>query len=320
MAVYTHISQAELEEFISSYDIGTLQEWNGITAGIENSNFYVRTDKAQYILTIYEKRVSREDLPFFLEFKKHLAANGFSCPLPIADKQGEIIREIQAKPAAIISFLQGKSTNNIQNQHCVELGKAMAQMHLASQDFPMQRANDLSVAGWQEMFVPLKDKVDTIRPDLSAEISRQLDSLAKNWPSDLPKGVIHADLFPDNIFFLRDKLSGIIDFYFACNDILAYDIAICFNAWCFEKNGEFNITKARRILKGYNSVRQLSDAEINALPILASGAAMRFLLTRLHDWLSHQDETAVVNHKDPLEYWHKLSFHKKLSKPADYVL
>lgn len=319
MAVYTEISPVDVNTLLASYAIGKLESLQGIAEGVENSNYLLTTSKANYILTLYEKRVNPDDLPFFLELMEHLAAKNVPCPVPIADKNGQVLQILCGRPAAMVSFLQGKATKLPKNYHLQGLGEAMALMHIAGQDFHRQRVNNFSLATWSSMAAALVPRADEVKFGLGAEIQEQLAFLQESWPKALPSGVIHADLFPDNVFFAGEKLSGIIDFYFACTDFLAYDIAICLNAWCFESNGEFNITKAKVFLSAYHAVRPLSDEEVAALPILASGAAMRFLLTRLHDWL-HRVEGALVRPKNPLEYAQKLRFHQGISHPKSYGL
>jgi homoserine kinase type II len=317
MAVYTQVTESALASFLSRYAIGKLVSFEGIAEGVENSNYRITTDQSLYILTIYEKRVNVEELPFFLRLKEHLASRSFPCPVPIADRGGEVLHQIEGRPAALVSFLDGKSTKKIQNHHVQLLGRAMAMMHVDAGDFPMSRCNTMGISHWHGLFAPLASKADDVRPGLGKAIEEELTRLTRAWPSDLPKGIIHADMFPDNVFFTDNHLSGVIDFYFACKDFLAYDLAIALNAWCFEAHNEFNITKARLLLSAYNDIRPLSDAELASLPILASGAAMRFLLTRLHDWLNPV-EGAVVRPKNPLEYWERLCFHKGLTRAAAY--
>ena len=319
MAVYTEVTDEELGAFIDRYSIGQLLSYKGIAEGVENSNYLVHTESGFYILTLYEKRVDPADLPFFLDLKKHLASKGFSCPSPVATRDGTVLGTLAARPAAIVTFLDGMWVKRPQVHHCNMLGAAMAQMHLAAADFDMTRKNALDVSGWRPLFDKSAERADTVCDGLAKLIADDLDFLEANWPGDLPRGVIHADLFPDNVFFLQDELSGLIDFYFACTDTLAYDLAICMNAWCFEKDGSFNVTKAQAMLQGYTSVRPLSDAEFNALPILARGAALRFLLTRLYDWLN-VPEGALVTPKDPMEYVKKLRFHQDATSPDAYGL
>src|ERR1700745_3125782 len=285
MAVYTDVAAEELAEFLKSYDIGELLSYKGIAEGVENSNFLLHTSKGSFILTLYEKRVARGDLPFFLGLMTHLAQHGINCPQPVENRHGGALGELAGRPAAIITFLEGIWPRKPNASHCAGLGQALAKMHLAGANFSMTRANALSVAGWRPLFDAAQARADNVQPGLRDFLAAELDHLESGvWPTNLPQGVIHADLFPDNVFFLGDKLSGIIDFTFACNDILAYDVAICLNAWCFEADHSFNVTKARAFLSAYGRERKLSDAEQDALPLLARGSALRFLLTRLGDW------------------------------------
>ena len=319
MAVYTDVSDEELADFIGSYAIGALTSFKGIAEGVENSNYLVHTESGRYILTLYEKRVRREDLPYFLALMQHLVGRGISCPLPVKDRAGRTLKELAGRPAALITFLEGLWVRRPNIEHCHALGDVLAHFHIAGADFPMFRANDLSLPGWRKLVQSIGAGADEVVPGLAAEIEKELAYLEKRWPSDLPQGVIHADLFPDNVFFLGDKVSGLIDFYFACNDTMAYDVAICLNAWCFESDGSFNITKARAMLQAYEGVRPLSEAELKWLPTLARGAALRFLLTRTYDWLN-TDESALVRTKDPNEYLRKLRFHQRVKSYRDYGL
>jgi homoserine kinase type II len=293
--------------------------YKGIAEGVENSNFLLTTEKGHYILTLYEKRVHREDLPFFLGLMDHLAARGLACPTPVHDRSGATLQELAGRPAAIVSFLSGYSIRRPRVEHCAPVGRALADLHLAGADFGIKRANALSLSGWRQLMAATADRADMAAPGLAEEISGELAFLESAWPGDLPAGVVHADLFPDNVFFHGEALSGLIDFYFACNDLLAYDVAICLNAWCFEEPNAINITKARALLRGYNERRSMSETEIRALPILARGAALRFLLTRLYDWFN-TSENALVKPKDPLEYRRKLRFHQSVRSPSDYGL
>lgn len=319
MAVYTDVSPAALADFIAAYDVGTLTSFHGIAEGVENSNFLVQTTGGSYILTLYEKRVERADLPFFIGLMQHLAARGLSCPQPVVRRDGTVLSELAGRPAAMVTFLPGVSVRRPTAHHCAELGHGLAQLHLAGADFAMDRANALSVSGWRPLFEATHGAADTVAPGLGGAITQELAQLEADWPRGLPTGVIHADLFPDNAFFLDDTLSGIIDFYFACTDALAYDVAICLNAWCFEADGSYNITKGRALLSGYERLRPLTAAEAKALPQLARGAALRFLLTRLVDWLN-VPEGALVRPKDPLEYLRKLRFHQAVDTAAAYGL
>jgi len=319
MAVYTDVSDQELEAFIESYAIGALTSFKGIAEGVENSNYLVHTEAGPYILTLYEKRVQPEDLPYFLALMEHLAARGISCPLPVHDREGRTLKELAGRPAALISFLEGLWVRRPGIEHCAGLGQALAKFHLAGLDFPMQRENDLSLPGWQALYDDVKASADGVIPGLQDVIAQELAYLGDNWASDLPSGVIHADLFPDNVFFLDDKVSGLIDFYFACNDMLAYDVAVCLNAWCFEPDASFNVTKARAMLQAYEGERPLTKPELDGLPLLARGAALRFLLTRTYDFLN-TDANALVKTKDPNEYLRKLRFHQRVTSYRDYGL
>lgn len=317
MAVYTEVGETELEAFLSEYGLGALLSCKGIAEGVENSNFLLHTESGFYILTLYEKRVSEEDLPFFLGLMEHLHRQGISCPLPVAARDGNALRKLAGRPAAIITFLDGIWVRRARVEHCAGLGKALAAMHIAGRDFALRRENALSCTGWRALFETDRDRADSVEEGLADFIGAELDFLEAAWPKNLPDGVIHADLFPDNVFFLKDRLSGLIDFYFACNDQLAYDLAICLNAWCFEPDNSFNITKAKALIQNYETVRPLSEEERQALPVLARGAAMRFFVTRLHDWLS-VPAGALVTPKDPLEYVRRLRFHQKVGGPEGY--
>ena len=317
MAVYTDVTADDLTQFLAGYEIGSLRAYKGIAEGVENSNFLVHTDAGNFILTLYEKRVAEADLPFFLALMEHLASRGITCPQPVKNKQGGVLGKIAGRPAAVVTFLDGLWIRRPNAGHCAAVGGALAGLHLAGADFKMRRPNALSIESWRGLYEQAKKRGDSVRPGLCAEITKELDALEQSWPRALPDGVIHADLFPDNVFFLGDKLSGLIDFYFACTDTLAYDVAICLNAWCFEPDHSYNVTKGRALLKAYAKTRALSAAERAALPVLARGAAMRFLLTRLVDWLAVPDG-ALVKPKDPLEYFRKLRFHQSVKSANDY--
>ena len=319
MAVYTDVAEPELSAFLGRYDVGRLLSFKGIAEGVENSNFLVRTDAGTFILTLYEKRVARGDLPFFVGLMEHLAARGLHCPLPVQPSAGESLGELAGRPAALFTFLEGMWTRRPAAEHCRAVGRAMAEMHAAARDFPLRRPNALSVSGWRPLLDGCGSEADTVEAGLAAEIDTELSRLESSWPTDLPAGVIHADLFPDNVFFLGGELSGLIDFYFACDDILAYDLAIGLCAWCFEADGAFNVTKGRAMVEGYRAARPLSEGELAALPLLARGAAMRFLLTRLYDWI-HVPATSFVTKKDPKEYLRKSRFLRQATTVADYGL
>ena len=319
MAVYTDITEDDLRDFLTQYDVGELTSYKGIAEGVENSNFLLHTTREPLILTLYEKRVERADLPFFLGLMQHLADRGLSCPLPLPRRDGALLGELSGRPAALISFLQGMWLRKPEAKHCREVGRALAQMHLAGEGFQLTRPNALSLEGWKTLWEKSADRADEVEAGLEEEIGSELAYLDSCWPRDLPFGVIHADLFQDNVFFLGDQLSGLIDFYFACNDMLAYDVAICLNAWCFEKDGSYNLTKGMALLEGYDAVRPLAEPERDALPVLCRGSALRFFLTRLYDWLT-TPEGALVVKKDPLEYLRKLRFHRSIASSVEYGL
>src|ERR1700681_2980754 len=318
MAVYTDVAADELAEFLSRYEIGELLSYKGIAEGVENSNFLLHTSAGYFILTLYEKRVAKSELPFFLGLMTHLAGRGIICPQPLKNRGSDALSTLAGRPAVIINFLEGIWPRKPNAAHCAGVGQALAKMHLAGRDFPMSRANALSVSGWRPLFAQASSRADELQPGLAAFIEAELDHLESGiWPKNLPQGVIHADLFPDNAFFLGERLSGIIDFTFACNDFLAYDVAICLNAWCFEADHSFNVTKARAFLGAYGRERELSQAEEDALPLLARGAALRILLTRLVDFLN-VPPGAMVEPKDPLEYVRKLRFQQSVASMRDY--
>jgi homoserine kinase type II len=319
MAVYTEVSDDELTRFLASYRVGQLLSFKGIAEGVENTNYLVHTETGPFFLTLYEKRVAPEDLPFFLGLMEHLANAGIRCPTPVRDAQGQSLRQLAGRPAALVTFLEGVWIRRPQVNHCAAVGQAMARMHLAGQNFALRRANALGPLGWQAVYTRFKDRADEIAPGLRATIEQELEHLARHWPTDLAAGVIHADLFPDNVFFLADQVSGLIDFYFACNDALVYDVAIALNAWCFESDHAFNMTKGQALLKGYQGVRRIDAEEQRALPLLARAAALRFLLTRAHDWL-HTSKEALVKRKDPLEYLRRLKFHRTIVSASEYGL
>ncbi|MDX2157716.1 MAG: homoserine kinase [Hyphomicrobiaceae bacterium] len=319
MAVYTEVADDQLATFIASYGLGAVLSCKGIAEGVENTNYLVTAERGRFILTLYERRVNPAELPFFLGLMEHLASRGLSCPTPVRDSEGRNLRELAGRPAALVTFLEGLWPRRPSADHCLAVGAALARMHLAAADFRMTRRNGLGLDDWRPLYDRFKGAADEIRPGLGRSIERELAFLEGAWPRHLPAGIIHADLFPDNVFFLGDELSGLIDFYFACTDQLAYDVAICINAWGFEADGAFNVTKGRALLKGYESVRPLSADERAALPILARGSALRFLLTRAYDWIN-TPPTALVKRKDPIEYLRRLGFHQAIASPGAYGL
>jgi homoserine kinase type II len=317
MAVYTDVTDEELQQFLASYDIGSLLSYKGIAEGVENSNFLLHTTDGFFILTLYEKRVAAADLPFFLNLIEHLAARGLTCPQPVRNRGGEALGRLAKRPAAIVTFLDGMWIRRPSAAHCGAVGDALAKLHLAGADFAMARRNALSVDGWRSLVDAAGPRADKVQHGLGRAIAKEVALLEHDWPRNLPQGVIHADLFPDNVFFLGNRLSGLIDFYFACTDAFAYDVAICLNAWCFEADHSYNITKGRALLNGYMRARELTAPEVAALPTLCRGAALRFLLTRLVDWLE-VPPGALVKPKDPLEYYRKLRFHQASVSARDY--
>ena len=317
MAVYTDVADEDLAAFLADYDVGQLLSYKGIAEGVENSNFLVHTSAGHFILTLYEKRVAAADVPFFLALMEHLANRGLTCPQPVKNRAGKALGKLAGRPAALVTFLEGMWIRRPTASHCAAVGEALAKMHLAGADFKLKRQNALSIAGWRAICEATAPRADDVQRGLAATMAKELAHLEKAWPHDLPQGIIHADLFPDNVFFLGDKLSGLIDFYFACTDTLAYDVAICLNAWCFEPDHSYNVTKGRELLSAYAKTRPLSAAERDALPLLCRGAALRFLLTRLEVWLD-VPPGALLRPKDPQEYFRKLRFHQKVKSVRDY--
>ncbi len=319
MAVYTDVGFEELEGLLSSYEIGVPLTFKGIAEGVENSNFYLQTDRGAFILTLYEKRVRTADLPFFLGLMEHLAGRGLSCPQPLRDRSGAQSFTLKGRAGAILTFLNGVSLRKPEPAHCAAAGRALAQLHEAGRDFTLTRANALGPSGWRELADATHVRAEAVERGLGELIADALAALERDWPGGLPAGVIHADLFPDNVLFMQEKVSGLIDFYFACNDMYAYDLAVMLNSWCFEPDGAYNVTKGRALLAAYQSGRALTRDESAALPVLMRGAALRFLLTRLYDWLN-PDPNALVRPKDPREYAKRLRFHLKVKQAGEYGL
>ncbi len=319
MAVYTSVSDEALAAFLTEYDLGEATAFKGIAEGVENSNYYLETGTGRYILTLFEKRADPADLPYFVALKEHLAAKGFPCPQPVMARDGAALRTLSGRPALIVTFLSGLSPKRPNARQCRELGAALAQMHAALSDFKQERPNDLGPASWPELWAGRADTAEALQSGLSAQIETDLAAIAeaRTQDLDLPRGTIHADLFPDNAFFLGDKFSGAIDFYFACTDALAYDLAVCLNAWAFEGNGDYNYSNGANLIAGYETVRRLTEDERKALPLLARGAALRFFLTRLVDW-TETPADALVRPKNPLDYASRLAFHRKAKGAGDY--
>lgn len=322
MAVFTKIDRAQLDGFLAGYPPLDLHDFKGIAAGVQNSNYLLTAGDRKLILTLYEDTqtgVDPADLPYFLGLMQHLAQAGIDCPTPLMRRDGALFGTLAGRPAALVSFLQGRSSVTPKPDHCRAVGAALARLHVAGEGFQMRRTNTQGPENWRRLFEAAQARADEASPGLADFMAQELQRIESHWPEDLPQGVIHADLFPDNVFFEKTAVSGLIDFYFACHDMLAYDLAIMLNAWCFEADVNFNITKARALLAGYQSVRPMSADEIAALPILASGAAMRFLTTRLHDWFN-QPADALVTPKNPIDYLRRLRFHRHVSGAADYGL
>ena len=320
MAVYTKLEKKDIEEILSNYSIGKLKSYRGIQEGIENTNYYLLAEEKKYILTIYEKRVNPKDLPFFSELMTGLDNRNYKCPVPIINNKNKTISDYKKKKLMIVSFLEGKSKQVLTPNDCKQVGEEVAKMHEITKDFKIKRNNNLSVKSWRNLFNAIKDQCTKINKDLPKLIETNLADVEKNWPKNLPNGIIHADLFSDNIFFKNEKFSGIIDFYFSCNDFYSFEIAICFNALCFDgkkNNLSFNVTKAKNFIDGYSSIRELSDEEKKSIKVLSQGAALRFLLTRVFDALNTV-EGAIVKVKDPIEYLKRLEFHKNTKNYEDY--
>jgi homoserine kinase type II len=320
MAVYTKLDKKDIEEILSNYSIGKLKSFEGIQEGIENTNYYLLIEEKKYILTIYEKRVNPEDLPFFSELMTGLNNKEYKCPVPIINNKNLTISDYKGKKLMIVSFLEGKAKQVLTPNDCKQVGVEVARMHEITKDFRIKRNNNLSIKSWRNLFNSIKNQCAKINKDLPNLIEANLIDVEENWPKNLPSGIIHADLFSDNIFFKNEKFSGIIDFYFSCNDFYSFEIAICFNALCFDgqkSNLSFNVTKAKNFIDGYSKIRKLSEEEKESIKVLSQGAALRFLLTRVFDALNTV-EGAIVKIKDPLEYLKRLEFHKNSKGFEDY--
>ena len=310
MAVYTDVTDADLAPFLAAFDLGEPLALKGVAEGVENSNFLLDTEGGRFVLTLYERRVREDDLPYFVDLMHWLADRGFPCPTPQADRAGRLLHRLNGRPAALVSFLSGLSVRRPSAEHCREAGGGLARLHAAGRGFPGHRANALGQEAWAGLFEGREDVAESLKSGLASAIRSDLDAVARAWPHELPHGVIHADFFPDNVFFVHDRFAAAIDFYFACNDALAYDLAICLDCWCFSAEGGYLPEHGRALLAGYEAVRPLTPAERQALPVLARGAAMRFFLTRLIDWRS-TPAGALVRPKDPLEYEMRLDFFRR---------
>lgn len=317
MAVYTPLSGNDVTALLAQYDLGGLIACEGIAEGVENTNYRLTTSAGRFVLTIFEKRTSEADLPFFVGVMARLAAQNFPAPRPIALRDGTYLARVHGKPAVIVTLLDGAWPRKPTVAHCAAIGEALARMHVALEGFGAERSNTLSVDGWEALIKPRLAEAEALQPGLAALIEQDMADVRAAWPLDLPRGVIHADLFPDNALFVGERLGGVIDFYFACTDVLAYDLAVCLNAWCFEGERTYSVERGRAMIGAYEAVRPLSDAERVALPTLIRGAALRFFATRLADW-SETPEGAEVTRKDPLEYADKLAFHRTARSAAEH--
>ncbi|MCI5044569.1 MAG: homoserine kinase [Aquisalinus sp.] len=311
MAVFTHVTEADLRNFLSSYDVGQIRSFKGIAEGVENTNYFLQTDQARFILTLFEKRVPEQDLPFFMNLMNHLGSAGLPVAAPVKSQSGQMLGKLNGRPAALISFLEGTSKDTPDKQDCTACGDMLGRLHLAATSFDETRDNAFSLSGWEKLAAACGKTANNCSPDLQVFIQDELAFQRGNWPApgSLPQAVVHTDLFPDNVLFLDSTINGVIDFYFACTDYLTFDLAVTLNAWCFNEVHEFQPEQAEALLTAYLSHRQLSVAERAALPVFLRGSALRFLLTRLYDWIN-QDPAALVTVKDPLEYRDKLRFHQ----------
>ena len=319
MGVFTHISKENLNTFLEDYNLKEVQSFEGINEGIQNTNYKIKIDSKDFILTIYENINRIDDLDFFLSLMNYLSSKGIKCPIPIENSKSNYVGEIKSKPAALLTFLDGKSTLNIKKDHTFEVGKVLAEMHLNTKDFPLEKINDLSVDGWEKLLIKNKNKIDKFEKNLYKKIEDKIIIIRKKWPKDLPSGVIHADLFPDNVLFRDGKVSGLIDFYFSCNDYFVYDLCICINAWCFNYKNEFQIDLFQNLLKGYQSIRKLEEEEINVIPLLCHASSLRFLLTRIDNW-KNKNDLDIVNYQDPMEFLKRLEFHELNKNLGNYNL
>lgn len=321
MAVYTRIDEQDLQKALADFDIGTLAGIEGIADGVENSNYHLFTDKngtrLRHILTLFEKRVNAEELPFYLGYMRHLRGHGIDCPTAEKNRAGTEIFTLSGKPAIITTFLQGAWPRDITPAHCAAVGDVLARMHLAARDFMPKRRNTMALGAWRGLIHACTREADTLENGLFTALDTALDDTERNWPQRLPQGAVHADLFPDNVFFENGRLSGVIDFYFACTEIFAYDLMLTLNPWCFDKTGALDTAKSSAFLKAYHAVRPLSAPEIAALPLMGRAAALRIVATRMYDWFNPAKD-AVVTPKDPMEHVRILRFHQSAADSGAY--
>ena len=322
MAVYTRVNSKDIKYIEKNYNIGKIKSFNGIKKGIENTNYLLKTRNKRFILTIFEKRVQKKDLPFFMNLMDKLNKYKINCPEPQRNKKGSFLIKIKNKTASIVSFVEGKDKLKLNPKNCYEIGKNIAKLHRASKKIKLYRKNSLSLKDWPKLLNKIGNKSKIISPNLNSLMKNSLLQIKNKWPKNLPYGIIHADLFIDNIFFKKNKFHGYIDFYFACNDFLMYEIAICINALCFDKKNNkfvFNKKKSTNLIKGYSKIRRLSDREKKSLNILCRGAALRYLLTRTYDYLN-TPKSAVIKIKNPREYIQKLNVHYKFNNFKNYYI
>jgi homoserine kinase type II len=309
VAVYTQVSAEALSDFLAGFDVGELVSAKGIAEGVENSNYLVDTTRSRFILTLYEKRVAADDLPYFMALLDHLADRGLPVPPAVPDRAGQVLHELAGRPACLIQFLSGVSVSHPKPAQARAAAEAMGRMHHAAADFPLDRVNSMGVEAWAPLFARCGRDLDAIEPGLHDHIAGALDTILAAWPTGLPRGAIHADLFPDNVLMLGSRVTGLIDFYFACTDVRAYDLAVMHGAWAFDASGRnYDAAVGEALVEGYAASFALSSEERAALPILAQGAALRFFLTRAWDWLNTPAD-ALVTRKDPLAYRRRLDFY-----------
>ncbi|MDA7573268.1 homoserine kinase [Candidatus Pelagibacter sp.] len=320
MAVYTKINDKDISSLSIKFNLGKIIKFQGIKQGIENTNYLLVTKNKKYILTIFEKRAHKKDLPFFMKLMDGLNQKKINCPKPLKDKNGKYLIQIKNKAACIVTFLKGKDKLNLNIKNCYEVGKNIGKLHQASKKIKLYRKNSMSINNLDSLLKSIEFKSKKIDTNLRSVLKTNLKQIKKEWPKNLPKGIIHGDLFIDNIFFHKNRFAGFIDFYFSCNDYLMYEVAICINALCFDKKKNLyvlNNQKIKKLIDGYQNTRKISKKEKNTLNILCRGAALRYLLTRIYDYIN-TPKTALIKIKDPREYFQKLIVHNGLNNYKDY--
>ena len=320
MAVYTKINKEDISIINNKFNIEKIVSFQGIKKGIENTNYLLKSKNKKFILTIFEKRVSNKEIPFFMKLMDQLNYSKINCPKPLKSNNGSYLIKLKNKTACIVSFLKGKDKNKLNLKNCFEVGKIIAQMHSITKNIKISRKNSMGIKNLDPLLKSIKFKTNKFS-NLEKFLKDNLKDIKKNWPKKLPNGIIHGDLFIDNIFFQNNKLSGVIDFYFAANDYFMYEMAICINALCFDKkNSKFKINKQkiRNLIKGYENIKKISAKEKKSLNILCRGAAMRYFLTRLYDY-ANTPKTALIKIKDPREYYQKLIIHNNLKTYKEYL-